>query len=809
MKIGLRFKFFIAITILVVGVATILSLFFINQGKRVIHDSLKQRGLTLASNLAYNAEYGVFAANKEALSKLVEGVMKQPDVAYCYLQDIEGKISVSSGIDEKFKIAPPFLIAQKTAMETRQPIIQFIHYSNGHDFYEVAVPVVTEERESSGSETEIWGDEGLSNTSSRGQTVEREIGVVRVGLSLVNANVLVQEAQRNVAFITITIILLAGLITTIVTGVAVVPIRKLVEGTRRISKGDLSFKVSVMGKDEIGELADSFNRMTDDLKRSRDELITAKDYTDNIIKSMVDILIVVDPDGRIKTINPSTVAVLGYKEEELIGESVDKIFNVDESLKGPRIQILKRLVREGFITDHEMTYRTKDGVVIPVIFSGSVLRDKNGKLEGIVGIGKDITDRKRAEEALRQSNERFYTLAANMPGMIYQFVLRRDSSVYFPYVSPGCREMFGLDPDEVLRDARLVIDTIHPDDRRGFDESVELSAQTLRPWRWEGRSVISGQIRWIQGASRPKRLYNGDILWDGILMDVTDRKKYEEEVRVANKILKENEAVLKATLADLEKAHEELKQAHLHLFQAEKLKVVGRLASGVAHEVKNPLAIILQGVEYLSQKLPKENPAIIETLGDINQAVHRADSVIRGMLDYSSLAELNIQPWDINSVLDTTLLLTKHEFTQHQVEVIKFFENKIPQIKFDKSKIEQVFVNIILNSIQAMPRGGLIKIKTYTKLAVSSDPGVGANEKYPFRIGDLLCYIEIEDTGVGIDEKIIHKIFDPFFTTKAGTGGTGLGLSIINNIIDLHNGRFFIENKKEGGVRNVVVLKVS
>ncbi|GAF68386.1 unnamed protein product, partial [marine sediment metagenome] len=154
------------------------------------------------------------------------------------------------------------------------------------------------------------------------------------------------------------------------------PITILKNATVEIGKGELDTKIEVKSKDEIGELAKSFTRMTENLKRTRDELIATKDYTDNIIKSMVDTLIVVDPDGKIRTVNKATSEFLGYTEKELINQPVGTIIAKEEEeeeeeevpFKGTR---LKKLIAEGSIRDYDMTYKTKTGEKIPVSFSGS------------------------------------------------------------------------------------------------------------------------------------------------------------------------------------------------------------------------------------------------------------------------------------------------------------------------------------------------------------------------------------------------------------------------------------------------------
>jgi PAS domain S-box-containing protein len=145
-------------------------------------------------------------------------------------------------------------------------------------------------------------------------------------------------------------------------------------------------------------------------------------------------------------------------------------------------------------------------------------------------LGREMTERQQAEAALRQSEARFHHMAANIPGgMIFQFLLRPDGSVALPYISPSCREIYGLEPEEIQGNPTLIMDTVHPDDRAVFQESIAVSAQTLLPWKWEGREIINGTVKWFEGASRPERQANGDILWDGLLIDITARKQAEEE----------------------------------------------------------------------------------------------------------------------------------------------------------------------------------------------------------------------------------------------------------------------------------------
>jgi PAS domain S-box-containing protein len=192
----------------------------------------------------------------------------------------------------------------------------------------------------------------------------------------------------------------------------------------------------------------------------------------------------------------------------------------------PSAEIPKPRTRQ--VRPRRTTAKLKQGVE-------SVAHGSNEAATGLAQITarlrREIAEHQRTELALRQTEARFQHMAANMPeGMIFQFLLHPDGSTAIPYIGPSCSEIYGLKPEEIQRNPALIMDMTHPDDRAGLDQSIAASARTLTPWRWEGRVVVkAGTIKWLRGASRPERQANGDILWDGLLMDVTARRQAEEE----------------------------------------------------------------------------------------------------------------------------------------------------------------------------------------------------------------------------------------------------------------------------------------
>lgn len=259
---------------------------------------------------------------------------------------------------------------------------------------------------------------------------------------------------------------------------------------------------------------------------------------------------------------------------------------------------------------------------------------------------------------------------------------------------------------------------------------------------------------------------------------------------------------------ELKEAYDRLKETQSQLIQAEKMKVVGGLASGVAHEVKNPLATILYGVTYLSEHLNVDDAKIKSVLENIKQAVDTSNTIITNLLDFASLNKLDKKKENLNTVLERTLALIQHEVDKRRIEVTKKFDQAIPEINIDRNRIEQVLVNLILNAVYALSDNGKVELKTYCQTLSDESAAALSPHISGFESQQTVVVFEVEDNGEGIPEDKMDKIFDPFFTTRRGSGGVGLGLSVSKNIMDNHGGKIRIENKREGGVRARLIFKV-
>lgn len=277
--------------------------------------------------------------------------------------------------------------------------------------------------------------------------------------------------------------------------------------------------------------------------------------------------------------------------------------------------------------------------------------------------------------------------------------------------------------------------------------------------------------------------------------ELTQRRKAEEQLQRAN--------------TELTLSHDELQSTQLQLIQAAKMESVGRLAAGVAHEVKNPLAIILAGVEALSRYLKSPDQEVTSVLRDIDESVTRADAVIRGLLDFSAQEDLDMHLDELNPAVEQALALVKHELAASHIALVKTVGQDLPRLWLDRHKIEQTFVNLFMNAIHAMPHGGTLTVRTSVRRfpSVLPEVSVGHRKTDRFQVGETVVAAEVEDTGSGIPSDKLPKVFDPFFTTKPAGKGTGLGLTVTRKIIELHGGTIEIENRQEGGIRVTLLFK--
>jgi signal transduction histidine kinase len=246
----------------------------------------------------------------------------------------------------------------------------------------------------------------------------------------------------------------------------------------------------------------------------------------------------------------------------------------------------------------------------------------------------------------------------------------------------------------------------------------------------------------------------------------------------------------------------ELKRSRNRLVQSEKLAAVGQLAAGIAHEIRNPLTSIKMIVQLLRRRL-QEDETGRESVQAVLDEINRLEIVISGLLDFARPMEMVLKPANVADVMNDVLKLMEADLRHRKIEFVKRMDETLPEIMLDEDKMKQVFMNLILNSMQAMPEGGKLIVKVNSQQSTvnrgleTRDHGLETNK----------VRVEISDTGIGMSPEVLAHAFEPFFSTKSG--GTGLGLANVKKIMEQHGGKLEMESTEGQGTRVIIGFPIS
>jgi len=379
-KLGLRAKLTLLIESLVVILVLVTGYITTIREKETLENELRKRGLALASDLANFMARPLLSHDLPTLRRFVNQSMEQDYVRYVIVLDPKGKVVMHSDLSEVGKTYMDGL--SMAAVKSRNPGYTDIHVSKNEELHcDMFMPI---------------------------QVSEVRLGTIRLGYSHMAVEKEIAETRQQIFIIGLSTAIGGGFFAYLLATFISSPIKRITDATGKVANGYLNTQLMIKRDDEIGTLANAFNKMTEDLRRTT----VSKDYFDNIIKSMHDTLVVIGQDAKIRSVNKATCELLEYKEGELIGRDMNLI--VPEEEKIFRSEGFQKLVEESIVVNREIDYITRSGKRIPMLFSSAVLKNKEGKVEGAVCIARDVTERKQAEEALRESERELHFLSSQL-----------------------------------------------------------------------------------------------------------------------------------------------------------------------------------------------------------------------------------------------------------------------------------------------------------------------------------------------------------------------------------------------------------
>jgi PAS domain S-box-containing protein len=374
-------------------------------------------------------------------------------------------------------------------------------------------------------------------------------------------------------------------------------------------------------------------------------------------------------------------------------------------------------------------------------------------------------ERKRAEQALRESEEKYRTLFEGSQDGI--FITTREGKTVD--INQSALDLFGYTQEEMLA-LEVPQLHVHSQDWVKFQQKIE-SEGSVRNYEMKFRKKDGTEMECLLTATLRRARDRSILGYQGIIRDITEAKRFRQKAQ-----------------------------------QMEKLAALGELSSMIAHEIRNPLAAISLNFRYLSSKLnvPEGCKGIFN---DIDLGIQRIQDIIKEILDFTRPALPNLKKENIHRVLDSSIRSVENVFQEANITIVKNYGNIPFDILMDASQIMQVFINLFLNAKQAMPIGGKLIIHTALRHAQGFVAQQGKkriiapqnNDSYPDFVE-----VQIEDTGKGISSKNIEKIFNPFFTTRLD--GIGLGLAIVSRILEQHRAQIFVESKVGIGTKFVMLF---
>ncbi|MBW1943363.1 MAG: PAS domain S-box protein [Deltaproteobacteria bacterium] len=530
------------------------------------------------------------------------------------------------------------------------------------------------------------------------------------------------------------------------------PIKKLITGARHIGNGDYNYKVDVIDRnDEIGQLGTAINEMRKEIREKQEELSKQREEYQNIFELVPCYITVQDKNFKLLRYNRDFA-------EQFDPQPGDYCYHAYKG-RTERCEIcpVVKTFEDGKSHSSEEEGINKDGTRSHWLVRTSPVRDANGEITAAMELSLDMTQMKRLEEEVKKSEEKYRSIFNTIPNPV--FVLDGENLEILD-CNDSVQDVYGYDKDDLAMSPFM--DLFAEGERDRYATEIK-------------RSNILNQVRHIKK--------DGNTIFVNIRISPSEYDGRE---------------VLLATTSDITKRL----MAEQQLIQASKMTTLGEMATGVAHELNQPLSVIKTASSFLKKKADRSEPIkdeILKTLTEeIDGHVDRAAKIINHMREFGRKADVDRERVQVSESLNRALDIFSQQLKLREIEVIKELAEDLPPILADANRLEQVFVNLLINARDAIE----------DKIDSVGRKDVEKKIILKTRLQNGYVTIEIQDTGAGMPEALLDKIFEPFFTTKKVGKGTGLGLSISYGIVQDYDGSIEAETQEGEGTKFTIRFPV-
>lgn len=502
------------------------------------------------------------------------------------------------------------------------------------------------------------------------------------------------------------------------------------------------------------------------------QLLSEKNLLKQLLENLPDAIYFKDKQSRFLKVSKTMNQIYGFSDpQEIIGktdfdlftpEHAQPAYDDDQSIIETGKPIIGKIEKE---TMHDGQIRYVSTTKVP-------LRDTHNQIIGSMGMSRLVTELIEAQDQLEREGRLLKTIIDYALAGIF---VKDRKGCYLIVNQRHVRFLGASSIDTVI--GKTLFDFFDQTEAEKINTNDMAIMETGKGIEYmiDHRERKNTPDLWLLTSKVPFYDKTGNCIGlVGISQDITSQKEIEFKLK----------SVIKT-----------LETTKLQLIEAEKLKTVGRLAAGIAHEVKNPLAVVTLGMDFLKKQLA-DSKEIMEVLNDMQIAADKANHVIFELLDYSSPHEISMVPKSINEIIEHVLTFMRHNFNEAQIELQLQLSPNLPAVLVDTKKMEQVFINLFLNAISVMPDGGKLTVNSHNETMQQAGSNVSSQMTECFRIGEKIVVIEVKDSGDGLSAAALEKVFDPFYSSKSTGNGTGLGLSVTRSIVDMHRGLITLENRK-------------